>query len=186
MFDRPGRCAKPKYRRYDTTAALARLSEIRRREAIPVPAELITPIDEFLARQPKREKIHVPVTVGDPEHWRSALGGWEQIGTVDPSGLEKLRGRVPNYEAKERPHRTFERKNFGDDVAPVVRPEAADARFTAASPTAIAVLGVSGCRFPIGEPGAAGFRFCGAARLGRSYCADHMTIAVYVPSARRA
>jgi hypothetical protein len=35
------------------------------------------------------------------------------------------------------------------------------------------------CRWPIGEPGEAGFHYCGAASVsGRSYCAAHLAIAI--------
>jgi len=39
------------------------------------------------------------------------------------------------------------------------------------------------CRFPIGDPKDASFRFCGA-DTGRTYCAVHHRI-VYVPTARQ-
>lgn len=40
--------------------------------------------------------------------------------------------------------------------------------------TAILALKAASCRWPLGEPGEAGFRFCGGLRLpGRPYCAGH-------------
>lgn len=42
------------------------------------------------------------------------------------------------------------------------------------------------CCWPIGEPGAADFRFCGAeATSGRPYCAEHAAIAYVKPRDRR-
>lgn len=43
----------------------------------------------------------------------------------------------------------------------------------------------SSCRFPIGDPGAADFAFCGAPRVGsHSYCAHHLRIA-YLPASTK-
>ena len=43
----------------------------------------------------------------------------------------------------------------------------------------------SACRWPIGEPGTQGFRFCGATSLpGRPYCEEHAGIAYVRPSDR--
>jgi GcrA cell cycle regulator len=49
------------------------------------------------------------------------------------------------------------------------------------------ILGLtrSSCRFPIGDPGAADFAFCGAPRAGaHSYCAHHLRIA-YLPASTK-
>lgn len=49
----------------------------------------------------------------------------------------------------------------------------------------IVALSHHSCRWPIGEPGAPGFRFCGARKInGRSYCAVHMQRA-YQPVRRK-
>ena len=40
------------------------------------------------------------------------------------------------------------------------------------------------CRFPIGEPDADGYRFCGERKAGRAYCSAHARIA-YLPVAKR-
>jgi len=59
---------------------------------------------------------------------------------------------------------------------PVVRP------FPAARPR----LGSRSCCWPIGEPGTAGFRFCGAEPMaGKPYCTEHAALAYVKPRDRR-
>ena len=46
-------------------------------------------------------------------------------------------------------------------------------------------LNAGGCRWPLGEPGKAGFGFCGSDAIARfSYCAGHMRIAYRLPYGR--
>lgn len=46
------------------------------------------------------------------------------------------------------------------------------------------IIGVKpGCSWPLGEPGTPGFRYCDAARVGRSYCAEHAAVA-YRPATK--
>jgi GcrA cell cycle regulator len=48
-------------------------------------------------------------------------------------------------------------------------------------------LAVSGCRWPLGDPGKADFGFCGNDSIaGVSYCAGHARLAYRLPSGRRA
>lgn len=57
---------------------------------------------------------------------------------------------------------------------PVYRPSAPHTPFEVAPTATLTSLSEHGCRWPIGDPGAAGFGFCGRLRTGRgAYCQGH-------------
>lgn len=63
-------------------------------------------------------------------------------------------------------------------AAPPARPADRPAPVVAMRPAPPLRLGSGACCWPIGDPGAPGFRFCGApALVGKPYCADHAAIA---------
>ncbi|MCI0598729.1 MAG: hypothetical protein L0Y60_04280 [Beijerinckiaceae bacterium] len=115
---------KPRYQKGDTTAARARLAELRAKEALG---------------------LRVPVPIGEPSPSRPAVSGRK-----DPSDEGELVAELPVVQ-------------LGQEV-----------RYPASvSSTAIAVANVSGCRFPLGDPGAANFSFCNAKATHGAYCECH-------------
>lgn len=110
---------KPHFKKGDTSAASARIVELRRKESLPVPRELVAAPEALEARwRSKYPDEHIPV--GEVLPWQPAKPG-----------------------ARPRKVRT------------------------------VRLLPEDGCQFPIGEPGAAGFKFCDAPRSSASYCISH-------------
>ncbi|MGH6822588.1 MAG: GcrA family cell cycle regulator [Methylocella sp.] len=124
----------------------------------------------YLRRHPRGCARVTQAVAGDPAHGRSALGGFVQKGDAfDPArwGSAAFSHALP--EARLEPSKPERLRH----ASPFVRIGVAAAPWSLAY-AAKAVEGVSGCRFPIGEPRADEFRFCNAPRhAGCSYCEEH-------------
>ncbi len=141
---------KPRYPKGDTTAARARLAELRAKEALNlrVPAELIVPADALAARYwAKNGSWRVPVPIGEPGPSRPAISSR----TAPSDGGEQA----------------------AVAALPVAPPGQKMKYPASVSTTAIAVASVSGCRFPLGDPGADNFSFCNAKATHGAYCECH-------------
>lgn len=139
---------KPHYSKGDTTAASARIAEIRRVEkliegpaylGLKVERELIASIEEQAARFRPRFKAIIEGILATP---------------FQPA----RRGECP---APPMP------------IAGPVELTDGDLRGLAVSPAAVAIVALCGCRWPIGEPTADDFRFCNKKRAQHFYCEAH-------------
>jgi hypothetical protein len=62
LWNRPGNAPKPRFDKNDTSAAIARLVELRRKESLPVPRELVDSPEAVEARwRSKHPDEHVPI-----------------------------------------------------------------------------------------------------------------------------
>ena len=70
--------------------------------------------------------------------------------------------------------------------SPIKRREPPTAPVAEAPGATILSLTERMCRWPIGDPRSAGFRFCGRAVVpGQTYCAEHAALAYQAPKPRR-
>jgi hypothetical protein len=139
--------------------------------AIPVPRELLSPPDELAAFKAVSER-HVPLPLGDPEPWRAAAAGWEQIGYVNAAHWD---GNPKSDKRRTKPSdapTAIVAKKVEPRAEPAVVKDC-DLEGLALTPTARAVAGLCGCRWPIGEVGEPDFHFCNFPRSRGSYCAEH-------------
>jgi GcrA cell cycle regulator len=114
------------------------------------------------------------------------LGGVSRsavIGKVHRMGLAgrdtPARPRVPDDPAPRRDRASAGGVRRVAATRPA-RPEGAASRtpFDAAATATILTLTEAGCRWPIGEPGEAGFGFCGRLKAGHgAYCTGHAPMA---------
>lgn len=114
----------------------------------------------------------------------AVCGKLYRLGLMTPRADRPKRTERPR-KARQRPY-TPKRVSSGPapKVAPIPLPEGA---FTgpAGAPAAIMAIGRATCRWPIGHPKDADFRFCGAtAADGRCFCPHHAAIA-YIPASKR-
>jgi GcrA cell cycle regulator len=71
-------------------------------------------------------------------------------------------------------------------AAPPAPPQPVAPPVVRSFPSARPRVGARSCCWPIGEPGTAGFRFCGADPMGgKPYCAEHAALAYVKPRDRR-
>lgn len=149
MWNRSTKTPIPHYARSDPRnldAARARLAIIRAQESSERLDPLCLSPEAYIKR---REKAFVPVPVtaflcGDPL----------------PGRVAHARESVPPFLPPPRD----------------ARPLRAVKGFPSLPPSARGILALSfdGCRFPLGDPCAAGFHFCGEERLsGKPYCKPH-------------
>jgi hypothetical protein len=146
----------PHYLKGNTTAASARLAELRFRER----DSLVTPPEKLPSWNSRRmvvERDLASAICGDPVHTRSALGGFEQQGKP-VGGDDDFLGKGSNP-SKPRAGSVIH-WTVGDLGA-----------------TALAIMAVRGCRFPIGEIGSKEFHFCNSRREpGKAYCPAHAAV----------
>lgn len=167
----PRHSPKPKYPKNDTSAASKRITELLLKETadrlnLSVPAELKPSLDDVAARYAaKNGNRHLPLRMGDPEGWRSVAGGWEQIGNVDPSGVERWSGNVYTKEITPPSYRTPLWTKAGP-------PRPTHNRATIAG----AVSSLHGCKFACGVPGDADFHFCNKPIARGQYCREHAAL----------
>ena len=105
-------------------------------------------------------------------------------GRETPSHPRALGGRPPSRVPSARGASTPARR-AAPGLAPRV-PATPPEMFDVAASATILTLGEHGCRWPIGDPGEAGFGFCGRLKTGRgAYCTGHTFMAFRAKTAAR-
>src|SRR5262245_29377095 len=118
---------------------------------------------------------------------RRSVRRWRDGSRRTPRGaLIVLRLLAMQAVTIEEVERAVARTDSNGNPGPPAAPEqSAPARAPAAA-LAILALGPASCRWPLGDPGHLGFRFCNAVTEKGPYCADHYAQAYLAPRPQQA